>query len=174
MRIAGRSLFTVAGLVVAALLAGCGGTSGGLYGASSTPTATGASGGAGVIHTGSATVKGQQETVLTDSRGFTLYFNDHDTTTTASCTGACAQAWPPVLESGSGVQAPAGVTGTVSAFNGANGSQVTYNGHPLYSYSGDSAAGQANGDGVQGVWHVALPSTPTNTNGGGGGYGAGY
>jgi predicted lipoprotein with Yx(FWY)xxD motif len=170
----------VAGILLAtALLAGCGaGTTGGLYGTASSATApaapatTGAAS-AAAVQTASVTVNGQQETVLTDSRGYTLYYFDSDTSSTATCTGGCAQAWPPLTASASSVPAPSGVSGTLSVLQGANGNQVAYNGHPLYTYSGDSGPGQAHGDGMQGKWHVATLSTPVNSNGNSGGYGAG-
>jgi predicted lipoprotein with Yx(FWY)xxD motif len=174
MRITGRTAFAVGSMIAAALLAGCGATGGGgLYGASSSPTsapatATSGSTGASVVQTASVAVKGQQETVLTDTRGYTLYYFDNDTVSASSCSGSCAQAWPPLTASGSSIQKPAGVNGTLSVVNDANGAQVAYNGHPLYTYSGDSAPGQSNGDGIEGKWHVATPSTTPNKNSGGG------
>jgi predicted lipoprotein with Yx(FWY)xxD motif len=155
-------------LVFAILLAGCGAA---LYGNSTSPTATSGSSGSAAVHTASVTVKGQQVTVLTDGRGYTLYFFDDDTSSTAACTGACAQDWPPLTTSGSSVAAPAGVDGTLNVVQDGNGRQVAYNGHPLYMYSGDTGPGQSNGDGIEGKWHVATPNTPQNSNGAGGGYG---
>jgi len=59
--------------------------------------------------------------------------------------------------------------GTLSLLTDANGSQVTYNGHPLYTYSGDTAPGQVNGDGFGGIWFVAptnlASSSGSNSNG---------
>ena len=172
MRIAGRSFYVAGVLVTFALLAGCGGGgNGGPYGTSTSTPATSGSSGSGTIATQSVAVQGQQETVLTDSRGYTLYYFDPDTPTTSACTGSCAQTWPPVTASGTSVTAPAGVSGTLSAVQDGNGNQVTYNGHPLYTYSGDTGPGQSHGDGVLGKWHVATPHIPQNTNGSGGGYG---
>lgn len=174
MRITGRSLFAAGCLVAAMLLAGCGATAGGgLYGTSSSPTSAPTTGstGSAVVQTAAVAVQGQQETVLTDNRGYTLYYFDSDTTDGSACTGACAQTWPPLTASGSSVPAPTGVNGSLSVLSDTNGNQVTYNGHPLYVYSGDSAPGQSNGNGIEGKWHVATPNTPLNTNSGGGGYG---
>jgi predicted lipoprotein with Yx(FWY)xxD motif len=148
-----------------AVLAGCG--SGGAYnygpGSGSNPTDTPSTSGV-MIKTNNATVRGATKTVLTNSSGMTLYFFDPDTTTSVACSGACANTWPPLAAGSGQVTAVTAVTGTLSVLNGANGKQVTYNGHPLYTYSGDTAAGQATGDGIGGKWHVATPDTSQNAN----------
>jgi predicted lipoprotein with Yx(FWY)xxD motif len=173
MRALHRLLLTLVSLGMVVLIAGCGGGSGGgLYGASggNTPGTTTTSAGP-LVKTASATVGGASETILTNAQGMTLYYFDPDTASTIACTGSCAQLWPPLLEGdNSSLQAPAGVTGTISVLNGTNGKQVEYNGHPLYTYTGDSAPGQANGDGYNGKWHVATPSIATNGGSSGGGY----
>jgi predicted lipoprotein with Yx(FWY)xxD motif len=102
------------------------------------------------------------ETILTDAQGKTLYYYKPDTASTVACTGGCASNWPPLTFSGSG--SPTGapsVPGKLSVLNNANGAQVTYNGHPLYTYVGDSAPGQTNGQGKGGVWFVATPDIAT-------------
>jgi predicted lipoprotein with Yx(FWY)xxD motif len=119
-------------------------------------------------------------TVLTGVNGLTLYRFDPDTSTTSACTGACATAWPPVIgtpTAGTGVTAAD--LGTITRSDGTI--QATYQGHPLYTYKGDTAAGQTTGNGVGGTWHVALAAegangagsgtatgAPTTTAGGGG------
>jgi len=50
----------------------------------------------------------------------------------------------------------------LSSLSSANGNQVSYNGHPLYTYGGDSAAGDVKGDGVEGKWFVATPDLASN------------
>ena len=166
-----RNRFLAAGLVaVAALLAaGCGSSSSGSGHGGSTSTPGGASGTA--LKT--ATVSGT--TVLTNAQGFTLYWFGPDTASKSSCTGSCAQIWPPVKGPAT---AGTGVTGTLGTVNRSDGTvQATYNGHPLYTYTADTAAGQANGNGLNvngGVWHEvtvsgSAPAT-TPTSGGGGGY----
>ncbi|HEV2238601.1 MAG TPA: hypothetical protein VGR57_18225 [Ktedonobacterales bacterium] len=166
MRITRRSgLLALLGLALG-VLAGCGSGAGG-YGYSpgggTNPTATTGVGGV-TIKTHSATVSGSTKNVLTDGNGKTLYYFDPDTTTSATCSGACSNTWP-ALAAGSGAPGVEGVLpGTLSLVDSANGKQVTYNGHPLYTYSGDTAAGQANGDGIGGKWHAATPDTPQNTN----------
>jgi predicted lipoprotein with Yx(FWY)xxD motif len=92
--------------------------------------------------------------VLTNKHGFTLYWFVPDTVTVSACYSTCAAYWPPVLgkpSPGAGIQ---GSFGTLKRSNGA--SQVTYNGHPLYTYIGDSAPGQASGNRVRlngGLWY---------------------
>ncbi len=117
---------------------------------------------ADVIRTSTATVKGQSETILTNAQGQTLYYFTPDTATKVACTGSCAQAWPPLLFTSSGTPlSDAPLTGALSALNGANGNQITYNGHPLYTYSGDTAPGQTTGEGLFGKWFVCTPSLPS-------------
>ena len=121
-----------------------------------TPTAAGSSG--ALIHTATATIKGTSETILTNAQGMTLYYRTSDTATSV-CSGSCASAWPPLLANGSSTPtSSATLPGKLSVVTDANGSQVAYNGHVLYTFSGDSAPGQTNGEGVLGVWFV-VPTT---------------
>jgi predicted lipoprotein with Yx(FWY)xxD motif len=111
-----------------------------------------------MIQTATVTVKGQSITVLTDAQGKTLYYFTPDMPGKSACTGGCAQAWPPLLFSGSGSPTSAtSLPGTLSVLNDANGNQVEYSGYLLYTYSGDTAPGQANGQGLFGKWFVAEP-----------------
>ncbi len=103
-----------------------------------------------------ATVQGKREQVLVDARGMTLYYFTPDTATKAACTGDCAKMWPPLL-SKSTPSHPTALSGKFSVVNDANGRQVSYNGHLLYAYSGDTTPGQAAGDGLYGKWYVAKP-----------------
>jgi predicted lipoprotein with Yx(FWY)xxD motif len=92
--------------------------------------------------------------IITNDRGFTLYWFVPDTPTKSTCYGTCAAYWPPVTGRPA---AGAGVTGKLDTVERKGGvSQATYDGHPLYTYIGDSAPGQANGNNVNlngGVWH---------------------
>jgi predicted lipoprotein with Yx(FWY)xxD motif len=116
--------------------------------------------------------------VLTNAQGFTLYWFVPDTATTSKCNGSCATYWPPVK--GPATAGP-GVTGKLATITRADGSiQATYNGHPLYTYKGDTAPGQASGNNLNlsgGVWHevtvsgAAAPAPSTSTSSSGGGYG---
>jgi predicted lipoprotein with Yx(FWY)xxD motif len=81
--------------------------------------------------------------------GRTLYLFKADTTSKSTCSGACAEGWPPATTSGQpkaaqGVQAS--LLGTTKRSDGST--QVTYHGHPVYRFAGDAKAGQANGEGV--------------------------
>ncbi len=94
-------------------------------------------------------------TVLTNAAGRTLYSFAPDTSSKSVCNGSCAQYWPPVPGP---LKAGAGVTGTLATITRADGStQETYDGHPLYTYIGDSGPGQDHGNNVNlngGLWHV--------------------
>ncbi len=110
-----------------------------------------------LIHTASMKVGDKTEAVLKNANGLTLYYFMLDTATKVACTGACTSNWPPLLAtSGTPTSNPA-LPGQLTVLNGANGNQVLYNGHPLYSYVKDRVAGDANGQGVGGKWFVATP-----------------
>ena len=115
-----------------------------------------------VVKTATVTVQGKSETVLTDAQGKTLYYFTPDTATTSACTGGCAQNWPPLVATGSGT--PTGdssLTGKLTVVTTANGKQIAYNGHLLYTFAADSGPGQATGQGVGGKWFVATPTIPS-------------
>jgi predicted lipoprotein with Yx(FWY)xxD motif len=126
------------------------GTSG--YSTSGTSASSGTSG-AAASSAGAAAVKltsvPKVGKVLVDSSGFTLYAFSKDSNHESNCTGACAAAWPPLLTSAT----PTGSSGVSSTLLGTvkdsdGKTQVTYNGWPLYTFSGDTKAGEANGQGV--------------------------
>lgn len=108
-----------------------------------------------LVQTGNASVGGVEETVLVDAAGRTPYYRTTDTATTV-CSGSCAAIWPRLLARGTG--AVSGFGGKLGVLADADGHQVAYDGHPLYTYSGDSAAGQAHGEGILHIWYVATPS----------------
>ena len=97
--------------------------------------------------------------VLTNARGYTLYRFAPDTPGKSTCYGTCAAYWPPLT--GRPIAGP-GVTGKVGTIRRTGGgTQVTYDGHPLYTYVGDSAPGQATGNGVDlngGFWYEVAAS----------------
>lgn len=167
-------------LVVAALLAAaCGSSSSGSGGASSTPSGAAAPA-SSPASSGTAlkTAKISGVTVLTNAQGFTLYWFAPDTATKSNCNGSCAQLWPPVKGPATAGQGVTGKLGTITRSDGST--QATYGGHPLYTYTADTAPGQANGNGINvsgGVWHevtasgaAAPASSPSASSGGGGGY----
>jgi predicted lipoprotein with Yx(FWY)xxD motif len=92
--------------------------------------------------------------LLTNAKGLTLYWFAPDTSTKSVCYGSCAAYWPPVTGKPS---AGPGVTGTLGTITRTDGTtQATYDGHPLYTYVGDSAPGQAGGNNLNlngGLWH---------------------
>jgi len=147
-------------LLLAMAVAACGGsTNTGSTSSGTTPTtaptAPATSGATALVATATATVKGKSETILTDAKGKTLYYFTPDTATTSACTSSCAQVWPPLLATGSGTPSSATtLSGKLTAVTTGNGNQVEYNGHLLYTFSGDSSAGQTNGEGVLGKWFV--------------------
>jgi predicted lipoprotein with Yx(FWY)xxD motif len=100
------------------------------------------------------TIKIDRVTVLTNARGFTLYWFAPDTSTASRCTGSCAAYWPPVTGD---PKAGPGVTGSLGTISrGGHTVQATYDGHPLYTYIGDNGPGQANGNNLDlngGLWY---------------------
>jgi predicted lipoprotein with Yx(FWY)xxD motif len=113
-----------------------------------------------LVHTAQVSVHGASQTALTDSMGRTLYYLTSDTATSQACVGQCLSFWPPLLAMATPTSATA-LPYKLSVFAGAGGQQAEYNGRLLYTFVKDTAAGQANGEGVQGfggVWHVATPT----------------
>jgi predicted lipoprotein with Yx(FWY)xxD motif len=151
----------------AALVAACS--------SSGTSASGGSSGHVAAAAVGLKTAKVDGVTVLTNAQGFTLYSFAPDTSTTSKCNGPCAQAWPPVKPG-----TASGVNGAFATIKRPNGTaQLTFHGHPLYTFVGDRAPGQAKGNGVNafgGLWHEALASggaAPVGSSPSGSG-GAGY
>jgi predicted lipoprotein with Yx(FWY)xxD motif len=136
------------------ILAGCGG-------ASSYAPANSATASSSAKHAVVKTRHVKLGTVLVDGSGRTLYLFLKDTGRRSRCSGSCAQAWPPLTtkerpEAQGG--AKASMLSTVRRANGAR--QVLYNGHPLYRFASDTAAGQTNGQGLNAFgarWYVVAP-----------------
>ena len=154
-----KVLLVPAGLAAAFVIAACGSssssTSSGGAASSATPASSVPAAGGSALKT--AKIGGAA--VVTNGKGFTLYWFVPDTATTSKCNGSCATFWPPVKGPAT---AGAGVTGKLATIKRADGSvQATYNGHPLYTYVGDHAPGQATGNGLNvngGVWHEVTVS----------------
>lgn len=149
--------------VVLALLAGllvvaCGGAAQ----TASTPKPSATPSAALVVGTKTATVDGKSETILADAKGLTLYYYTPDKGGTVTCTDKCLAAWP-ALTLPSGASKPTGPSaaqaklGTVS---GPAGTQVTYNGWPLYTYVQDKDSGDVYGQNVGGKWFVVTLDVP--------------
>jgi predicted lipoprotein with Yx(FWY)xxD motif len=179
-----RTILTIAALAMG--LAACADNSSssaggsGLYGGTTSSGTTAASGPAAVA---TAKVPGVG-TVLVNSDGHTLYLFEADTGTKSACSGECAALWPPVTTTGNATAtmgATSSMLGTTTRDDGST--QVTYNGHPIYTYSGDTTSGQANGEGLNtygGLWYAvtaagtaAQGSGTGGTSGGNSGYGNG-
>ena len=146
-----------AAVIAAALtVTACGSSSSG--GAATAPP--GAVSGAAVSGSALKTMTISGAAVLTNAQGFTLYWFAPDTATTSKCNGSCAQIWPPVKGPATARPGVPGKLSTIARSDGAT--QATYNGHPLYTYVGDTRPGQANGNNLNlngGLWHELTTST---------------
>jgi predicted lipoprotein with Yx(FWY)xxD motif len=142
-------------VALALIVAGCGGGStSSTYGAAPSPSPA--------AKTTVATQRTSLGTVLVDAKGRTLYLFEKDKPTASMCNGSCAAVWPPLTSTG----APAaghgvlkGKLGSVKRSDGA--AEVTYAGHPLYTYAADTKAGQVKGQGLDqfgAEWYVLKPS----------------
>jgi predicted lipoprotein with Yx(FWY)xxD motif len=162
---------TALALIAALAIAGCGGgsdsssSSSGPYGETSSETTKAASNEPSSAATAtivSATTVPKVGKVIVDSKGFTLYDFHKDKGTQSSCYGACAQAWPPLTTEGKpqvGEGAMASKLGTTKRKDGTV--QVTYAGHPLYTFVEDRKPGEANGNDTSAFgaqWYALFPS----------------
>jgi predicted lipoprotein with Yx(FWY)xxD motif len=169
----GRASLTFLGASALAVLAlaGCGGSA-----SHALPTTSdGRPANVGVASTGLGNV-------LVDRQGRTLYLFERDSGTMSACTGACAVNWPPLRVRGTplvGSGAKSSDVGRTARPDGV--SQLTYNGHPLYTFVNDKKPGDTNGEGINafgGSWFAVSPAgskvAPRSQPQGGGGYGGGY
>jgi predicted lipoprotein with Yx(FWY)xxD motif len=164
---------------LALIAAACGTSAGGNSSSATAPSSSSSAAASPAAASGTvlktATISGT--TVLTNAKGFTVYSFAPDTATKSNCNGSCAQYWPPVKGPAT---AGSGVTGTLGTITRSDGStQVTYDGHPLYTYVGDTAPGQAKGNELNlsgGVWHEmtasggAAPAPSASQSSSSGGY----
>lgn len=135
-------------LTTALLVAACGGSSK----SSSAPP------GNSTVATADASVG----TILVDRNGNTLYLFARDSGGTSSCTGACAKAWPPAAPSTAKLHAGSGVKASLltTITRGDGSKELAYNGHPLYTFSGDTKTGDLNGQDSSAFganWYVVSP-----------------
>jgi predicted lipoprotein with Yx(FWY)xxD motif len=157
--------------IVAVVAAGCGsGNSGSSSSGTSSGTSSGGMYGGGTSSSGPAsgaakvmTASTNLGTILVGQGGRTLYVFDKDTANMSACSGACVAAWPVEVTSGAPTAGSSAVNasmlGSIKRPDGIT--QVTYNQHPLYYYSGDTGAGQQNGQGLNAFgakWFVIAPS----------------
>ena len=161
MKMSQKKLTFAVGLLAvlgALVIAGCGGG-----GSSSSSSETSAAGG-GEGNTVKASQSGSAGTVdateieglgnvLVDSEGLTVYEFTVDKGTMSECYGGCEKFWPPVTTTGkptAGEGATSSALGTTKRKDGTE--QVTYEGHPLYTFAEDEAPGEANGNEAEGTW----------------------
>jgi len=143
-------------------------------GSSGSSSSTGAQSGASAASSAMVitTKAGSAGTFLTNGSGRTVYLWAKDGTGSSACSGACTALWPPVTTSGTltaSGSAKASDLGTITRSDGTK--QVTYDGHPLYYYAGDSSAGQTNGQGTDSFgakWWLVAPAGTSITSAGGG------
>lgn len=98
-------------------------------------------------------------TVLVNAKGLTLYLYEGDSGTHLGCAGDCLSSWPEL--SGSAVAKGAAKASELGTIKRGSGTQVTYDGHPLYTFAGDAKAGQTNGEGIVlngKKWYAVSPS----------------
>jgi predicted lipoprotein with Yx(FWY)xxD motif len=169
-----------AGLAAAALVvAACGSSStpGGSGGSATSPSPAATSAAAASAGTTLGTAKVAGATLLANSKGFVLYWFAPDTPTQSKCNGSCATYWPPVAAPATAMAGVSGKIGEITRSDGAK--QATYNGHPLYTYVGDTKPREAKGNGLNlsgGLWHdivlagKAAPA-PKKSKSSSGGYG---
>jgi predicted lipoprotein with Yx(FWY)xxD motif len=164
----GPGAAAIAVIAAALIVAGCGG--GGATNASSGYSSAASS---GTPAAGSATKVAIRHTalgsVLVDGQGKTLYLFEGDKGTASRCTGACSSIWPP-LTSAAKPMAGQGIAsaklGTAKRSDGTT--EITYAGHPLYTYVGDAKAGDTKGQGLDqfgAEWYVLSPSGSKIDNG---------
>jgi predicted lipoprotein with Yx(FWY)xxD motif len=144
-------------LAATLVLAACGSSSGG------SGTTSGASAAKAIVASADKAKVGR---VIVDAQGRTLYRFTAEAQGRPVCTGACVSTWPPAT-----VTSASGLPAHVATVRRDDGKlQLTYDGHPLYRYAGDSSTADANGQGVGGQWFVVKPAgaSPGTTGSGGG------
>jgi predicted lipoprotein with Yx(FWY)xxD motif len=166
-----RTLLFLGALLAVAALAGCGGSA-----EHALPTTSdGRAATVGVAGTGLGEV-------LVDRKGLTVYLFARDSGTVSACAGACAVSWPPLRVRGAPLVGSGATPSDVGRTVRADGSsQLTYNGHPLYTFVNDKKPGDTNGEGINafgGSWFAVSPAgaklAPRSQSQGGGGNGGGY
>jgi predicted lipoprotein with Yx(FWY)xxD motif len=162
MKVSGLRGSVVLASLVALLIGGCGGASSSQTASSASPTPKAP---ATTVKTATKSVAGKSETILVDGKGMTLYYFTPDKGGTVACTGACLQNWPPLLLP-SGTASPtgdSGVTGKLATVSNPEGTQVSYNGWPLYYYVKDKDTEDTYGQNVGGKWFVVTPDLASAT-----------
>ena len=150
---------TAATVLMAVILAACGGSTPSATASSPTPASSPAAAPGQTIMAATDAKLGQ---ILVDSAGKTVYLFVADKSTASTCYTSCASFWPPVLTTGApvaGTGAQASLLGTTTRTDGTT--EITYAGHPLYYFKPDAAPGDTKGQGVNGfgaLWWVLSPA----------------
>jgi predicted lipoprotein with Yx(FWY)xxD motif len=171
MTILKAMVIATAALALGIAAAGCGGSSSSSAAPASGTNASGGGagsygyggGGGGSSSSASAVtlkaVTSPLGTILVDQDGKTLYLFEADSTNKSNCSGSCLSLWPPLMASGKATAGSGVTAGMIGTATGS--SQVTYAGHPLYWFSGDTKAGDTNGEGLNdfgGEWYAISPA----------------
>ena len=171
MTILKAMVIATAALALGITAAGCGGSSSSSAAPASGTNASGGGaggygyggGGGGSLSSASAvTLKAATSplgTILVDQDGKTLYLFEADSTNKSNCSGSCLSLWPPLMANGKATAGSGVTAGMIGTATGS--SQVTYAGHPLYWFSGDTKAGDTNGEGLNdfgGLWYAISPA----------------
>ncbi len=168
MKFQNRAFTRVIGVMLTAgaalVLAGCG--------SSSSSSATSSSAPAGASAVTVKTASGSHGTYLVSSSGRALYLWMGDKNGKSDCSGACADAWPPLVVTGAPTASSSATAADLATITRADGSkQVTYKGHPLYFFAGDPGSGTTTGDGSDGFgakWWLVSPAGVAITSSSGG------
>ena len=171
----GRSLTGLAAVAVVGLIAAaCGSSTPNASSSTSTTSAspagtTATTGASGQMVADAVSNAKIGHPILTDSSGMTLYKFSADTSTTSACNAGCVTAWPPLtVPAGTTPKGGPGTSGTFGTITRTDGTtQVTYDGDPLYTFSGDTSAGATNGQNITsdgGTWTVVTAGSPSSTS----------
>ena len=164
------TLIAVAALAFGIAVAACGGSSSSRAAPASGTNASagggaggyGYGGGGGSSSASAVTLKTASSplgSILVDQDGKTLYLFEADSKNKSNCSGGCLNLWPPIMANGKATAGSGVSAGMIGAATGS--SQVTYAGHPLYWFSGDTKAGDTNGEGLDdfgGEWYAISPA----------------
>ena len=172
MKIPRFAVFALAALALGIAAAGCGGSSSSSArpasgtnasgGSSGSSGAYGYGGGGGSSSAPAVTLQATSSplgTILVDQDGKTLYLFEADSQNKSNCSGGCLNLWPPVMANGKATAGSGVTAGMIGTATGS--SQVTYAGHPLYWFSGDTKAGDTNGEALDdfgGEWYAISPA----------------
>jgi predicted lipoprotein with Yx(FWY)xxD motif len=162
------TLIAAAALAFGIAVAACGGSSSSSAAPASGTNASagggagGYGGGGGSSSASAVTLKTASSplgSILVDQDGKTLYLFEADSKNKSNCSGGCLNLWPPIMANGKATAGSGVSAGMIGAATGS--SQVTYAGHPLYWFSGDTKAGDTNGEGLDdfgGEWYAISPA----------------